>query len=207
MIFKRSKNKDGSMKLVPNVPIRWETKRLILKPYRLEDYIDWIDVRERSRAHLQPWEPTWAQDVLTKESFEKRVAFNQHQWDKSLGFCMLAHRKEDHKIVAGVNLTQIRNTASMSMGVLGYWCGAPYTRQGYTYEAVVKMIQMAFGPMRVLRIQAACMLSNKPSMALLEKAGFTEEGIARNYLRICDEWTDQKIFSLLKSDLYGATKT
>ncbi len=207
MIFKRNKNKEGKPVLISAVPKRWETKRLILKPYTKEDFNPWIDIREKSRTHLQPWEPTWASDILSKESFDKRVLFNTHQWEKDLGYCMLAHRKEDHQIVAGVNLTQIRKTASMSSGILGYWCGANYLRQGYVYESVIKMIQMAFGQIGIERIQAACMLSNEASMALLKKAGFQEEGIARNYLKIRGAWTDQMIFSLLKSDVYGAAKT
>ncbi len=199
MIFKRAKTQAKQNS-------GWETSRLSLEPYKKEDYSQWADVREASRSLLQPFEPIWADDVLTKTAFERRVAFNYLQQDQGLAYCLLAHRKEDHKIVCGVNLTQIKKTPSMNAAWIGYWCGAPYLRQGYVYEALSKLISIAFHELDIHRLQASCMPCNTPSLNLLKKVGFQEEGLARDYLKINGEWVDQKLFSLLKTDICNSEK-
>src|SRR5690606_27348252 len=36
-----------------------EGAQVILRPPRMADYNDWADLRDRSRAYLQRWEPAW----------------------------------------------------------------------------------------------------------------------------------------------------
>ncbi len=40
---------------------------------RLEDYESWAALREESRAFLQPWEPTWPADDLTRAAYKRRM--------------------------------------------------------------------------------------------------------------------------------------
>ena len=41
---------------------RIDGEGVYLRAPELRDYQEWADVREASRAHLIPWEPTWGQD-------------------------------------------------------------------------------------------------------------------------------------------------
>ncbi|PKQ03183.1 MAG: 30S ribosomal protein S5 alanine N-acetyltransferase, partial [Alphaproteobacteria bacterium HGW-Alphaproteobacteria-12] len=50
------------------------------------------------------------------------------------------------------------------------------------------------------RLQAACLPENERSRAVLRKCGFTEEGIARGYLRINGAWRDHVVFAILRDD-------
>ena len=40
-----------------------------LRPGQQRDYRAWAELRERSRAFLTPWEPTWPADDLTRAAF------------------------------------------------------------------------------------------------------------------------------------------
>ena len=52
----------------------------------------------------------------------------------------------------------------------------------------------------LFRVEAACLPHNVPSRALLRKAGFREEGYAREYLCINGKWQDHVLFGLLASE-------
>ena len=53
--------------------VRIETERLTLRPPQQADFRPWSELRRQSAAFLQPWEPTWASDHLTRKSFTNRV--------------------------------------------------------------------------------------------------------------------------------------
>ena len=53
--------------------IQVETERLILRLPAHSDYREWSDLRAESEDYLTPWEPTWAEDHLSRRSFTNRV--------------------------------------------------------------------------------------------------------------------------------------
>ena len=57
-----------------------------------------------------------------------------------------------------------------------------------------------FDDLGLHRLEAACLPENEPSRTLLAQCGFTEEGYARQYLRINGAWRDHVLFALLQSD-------
>jgi ribosomal-protein-alanine N-acetyltransferase len=67
-------------------------------------------------------------------------------------------------------------------------------------EAVGLVLDYAFDDLRLHRVEAACLVHNKPSSNLLLKIGFTEEGVARQYLCIDGRWQDHRTFGILQAD-------
>src|SRR5205085_694757 len=101
----------------------------------------------------------------------------------------------------GITLSNIRRGVAQ-MGSLGYWCGQPFTRQGYTLAAVRAVGDFAFRTLSLHRLEAACLPENGPSRRLLAKAGFVEEGYAAAYLKINGAWKDHVLFGSVTP--YGA---
>ena len=62
--------------------------------------------------------------------------------------------------------------------------------------AVRALSEFAFSTLGLHRLEAACIPENAPSRRLLVKAGFTEEGFARAYLKINGVWRDHVLFGL-----------
>jgi [ribosomal protein S5]-alanine N-acetyltransferase len=62
---------------------------------------------------------------------------------------------------------------------MGYWLGEPFWGRGLTSRAVAAASDWAFDGYEVVRIFATVFAHNTPSMRVLEKAGFTQEGILR----------------------------
>ena len=68
--------------------------------------------------------------------------------------------------------------------------------------AAVKLaVAYGFRALKLNRIQAAVLPSNKGSQRVLEKNGFQFEGTARKYLKINGKYQDHQIYAVLAEDL------
>jgi ribosomal-protein-alanine N-acetyltransferase len=105
-------------------------------------------------------------------------------------------RSADDALTGGITLSNVRRGVAQ-MGSVGYWCGRPFVRRGLTVAAVRALSDFAFRTLGLHRLEAACIPDNAPSRALLAKAGFSEEGYARAYLKINGEWRDHVLFGLI----------
>ncbi|HEY5105570.1 MAG TPA: GNAT family protein [Caulobacteraceae bacterium] len=175
---------------------RLEGDGVRLRPPRASDYVEWAQLRSRSRAFLQPWEPTWPADDLTKAAFRRRLAAYAHDTERGAAFPFLVFRESDGAMAGGITLSNIRRGIAQ-MGAVGYWIGEPYARQGHTLQALKAVTRFCFTRLGLHRIEAACIPTNEASRGVLAKAGFNEEGLARAYLRINGNWRDHLLFGLI----------
>jgi ribosomal-protein-alanine N-acetyltransferase len=185
--------------IAPDAGPTVEAERIRLRAPRMADYAEWAHLREVSRAFLQPWEPSWPSDDLTRTAFRRRLALYQRDQDLGVGYAFLAFRKDDGALAGGITLRNILRGVAQT-GTLGYWIGEPYARRGYTLEAVNALCRHAFGRLDLHRLEAACCPDNLASRRLLLKAGFELEGRARGYLRIDGKWRDHILFGLVRAD-------
>ena len=65
------------------------------------------------------------------------------------------------------------------------------------------LLPTLFGELNLHRVEAACIPTNAPSIRVLEKCGFSREGLARRYLCINGVWQDHLLFGLLHEDFRG----
>lgn len=169
--------------------------RIVLRPPAPSDYARWAELRSLSRAHLTPWEPLWSRDELTRFSYRRRLkAYGQDMRDDQGYYFFLTDRTTD-VLIGGMTLSNVRRGAAQ-MATLGYWIGQPYVRRGYMLEGVRMVVPFAFRTLRLHRLEAASMTVNVASQGVLEKAGFTREGMARGYLKIAGAWEDHYIYGL-----------
>ncbi|ALC90759.1 acetyltransferase [Bacillus sp. FJAT-18017] len=81
---------------------------------------------------------------------------------------------------------------------IGYEIHPDFWSQGYTSEAVSKVLSYGFEVMELTRIGAVVFLENEASNKLLTKLGFKEEGILRDYMYQNGKAYDTYVYSLLK---------
>jgi ribosomal-protein-alanine N-acetyltransferase len=173
-------------------------KGVYLRAPAAADFNEWAALREKSRGFLTPWEPIWPADDLTRAAFRRRLRRYAEDQRNDLAYSFLIFR-DDHMLVGGLTLANVRRGVAQA-GSIGYWVGAPYARQGYMTEAVRALIPFCFGTLKLHRLEAACIPTNEPSIALLEKTGFRREGYARKYLCINGIWQDHLLYARLKED-------
>jgi ribosomal-protein-alanine N-acetyltransferase len=164
-----------------------------LRPPQAGDFEAWRDLRAASRDFLQPWEPVWPADDLTRTGFNRRLSAYRRDRDLATGYAFFVFRNSDGALTGGASLSNLRRGIAQTAS-LGYWSGVSFARQGHTLAAVRALIAFSSEKLGLHRIEAACLPSNTPSGNLLLKAGFTEEGYARAYLKINGEWRDHRLF-------------
>ena len=113
--------------------------------------------------------------------------------------CRLICRIEDDALLGAVNLSEIVRGVFQS-GYLGYYIGAPYQGQGYMTEALGLMLRLAFGGLRLRRIEANIQPGNLASLALVRRAGFRREGCSPRYLKVAGDWRDHERWALVAED-------
>jgi ribosomal-protein-alanine N-acetyltransferase len=172
---------------------------VLLRAPMLDDYEEWAALREASRAYLEPWEPIWGEDDLTRRAFRQRVKRAVTESEADEAFAFLIFRGQDNAMVGGLTLGLVRRGVAQAC-TLGYWLGGAFEGQGYMTRAVKAAARYAFDDLHLRRIEAACLPSNHRSRNLLERVGFQREGYARQYLCIAGRWEDHLLYALLASD-------
>lgn len=100
-------------------------------------------------------------------------------------------------VIGTVGLVISRSSA---IGGLGYDLARPYWRRGIMTEALRIVIGYSFLSVNLNRLQALVMPGNVASINLLEKLGFVEEGILREYAFFKGRYQNLHCFSLLRRE-------
>jgi [ribosomal protein S5]-alanine N-acetyltransferase len=176
-----------------------EGEEVTLRQPQMSDHPEWAALREKSRAFLEPWEPIWPADDLTRGAFRRRLKRYAEDQRSDQAYSFFIFRNTDNALVGGITLSNVRRGVAQA-GSIGYWIGEPYSRQGLMTKALRILIPFSFTSLRLHRLEAACITTNVASIRLLEKSGFQREGYARQYLCINGMWQDHLLYARLKDD-------
>ena len=86
---------------------------------------------------------------------------------------------------------------------IGYDLGPAYWGQGIMTEALRAAIRFGFEQMELNRIEAVIYVENSRSIRLLQRLGFRQEGLLRDYHYLNSQFYDHWFFSLLKREWCG----
>jgi [ribosomal protein S5]-alanine N-acetyltransferase len=179
--------------------LRLPGERVTLRTPERGDWQEWTALRAQSRRFLVPWEPSWSADSLSRAAFRRRLARYRLDWRTDQGYSFFLYRNKDKALVGGIGLSNVRRGVAET-GSLGYWVGERHARHGYMTGGLELMLSFAFRRLALHRVEAACLPHNEASRGLLQKAGFREEGRAREYLCIDGRWQDHVLFALLRDE-------
>ena len=182
--------------------IRIDTERMVLRPPMHVDFRPWSDLRRQSAEFLQPWEPSWSADHLTRKGFVNRVYWANRSIAQGTAVPLFLVRREGNLVIGAITLDNIRRGPSQA-GTIGYWIGAEHSRQGYMQEALTALVHYAFEVLDLSRLEAACLPENAASRGLLEKSGYKYEGVAQSYLQINGRWRNHVLYANLRNDRRG----
>ena len=170
-----------------------------LRAPQLSDWSQWARLRAESRDFLVPWEPTWSTDALTRAAFRRRLRRYYRDAREETGYAFFIFGRSDDSLRGGITLTNVRRGVAGSCSV-GYWIGKRHARRGSMSDALVSLYPFVFEDLKLHRLEAACLPTNAASKGLLLKSGFSEEGFARQYLKINGSWRDHILLALLDTD-------
>jgi [ribosomal protein S5]-alanine N-acetyltransferase len=176
-----------------------ETPRLTLRQPSIDDYERWSALRHGSRAFLEPWEPAWAQDELSRGAYRRRIKRYLDEIERDESYPYFLFLRESGALAGGITIGNVRRGVAQT-GSIGYWMGEPFAGKGLMKEALEAVVSVSFGALQLNRLEAACVPENDRSRLLLLHSGFRQEGHARSYLKIAGQWRDHLLFARLASD-------
>ena len=176
-----------------------EGRGVTLRPPRAADFQPWAELRDLSAAYLQPWEPSWAEDDLTRPAFRRRLSVYAREMELETAWPFFIFANGGETLVGAVTLSNIRRGVAES-GTLGYWIGRPFAGRGHATAAVKAVLTFAFDTLDLHRVEASCLPANLPSRRVLQKSGFRQEGEAKAYLKINGAWADHLLFGVVSDD-------
>ncbi|MBX9614287.1 MAG: GNAT family protein [Brevundimonas sp.] len=176
-----------------------EGQGILLRPPRAADYAVWSDLRAVSRDYLQPWEPAWPDDDLTRAAYRRRLGVYAREMELGHAWPFFILDPTGRTLLGAITLSNVRRGVAET-GTLGYWIGQPYAGRGLATAAVRALAGFAFRSVHLHRLEASCLPSNLASRRVLERAGFRKEGEARAYLKINGVWADHILFGLVSDE-------
>jgi ribosomal-protein-alanine N-acetyltransferase len=180
-----------------------EGRKIYLRSPDLDDFSQWADLRAASRSFLEPWEPTWSKFELTRSAFRRRLQRYAIEKKDGKAFHFFMFDRLSNKLVGAINLNNVRRGVVQSCN-MGYWTGEEFAGQGYMSDCVAAIIPFVFEDLALNRLEGAIIPGNDRSKKVLTKNNFTEEGLARDYLKINGHWRDHILFGMTRADYRGS---
>ena len=150
-------------------------------------------------GHLDRWSPPVAPEFFTAPFWAERlpVVVDDYACDRAARFVLqLRGAAVGGAIIGTCNYTNIVRGAFHACH-LGYQVGREHEGRGLMSEGLRAANAFMFTTMRLHRIMANFRPENERSRRLLQRMGFVEEGLARDYLFIDGAWRDHVLTSLV----------
>lgn len=162
------------------------------------------DFYARNARHLAPWDPPSPPDFATVSAQRDRLRKAVAEAAAGSGLRWWLQPVDAHELLIGsIGLSQI-SRGPFQNAMLGYAIDAAREGRGLMREALQAVLAHAFSPsFNLHRIQANVRPENSRSVALLERLGFEDEGLARDYLYIDGAWRDHRMFALRNAAFVG----
>ncbi|MDO9609055.1 MAG: GNAT family protein, partial [Brevundimonas sp.] len=81
---------------------------VLLRPPRASDYSAWSALRDGSRDYLQPWEPAWPDDDLSKGAFRRRLSIYAREMELGNAWPFFIFADADQSRVGAITLSNVR---------------------------------------------------------------------------------------------------
>ena len=180
-------------------PPRRKRSRVYLRPPRSGDRPAFLAAVAASR----PLHRGWVLPPATTASFAAYVARfagpQSRNPVRATHVGMLVCRADDEALVGVFNVSEIVRGGFHS-AYLGYYALAPHAGAGYMSEGLALLLAFAYRRLKLHRVEANIQPSNAPSIALVQRAGFTREGFSRRYVKIAGRWRDHERWAMLAED-------
>jgi ribosomal-protein-serine acetyltransferase len=182
-----------------------------LRLLREDDADELYALIDANRTHLARW-MQWAADQ-TPERTRAFIRMTREQHEAGDGFqgaivepaaasgaeaAAAAATPSRPRIVGVAGMHRI-DWANRSVE-LGYWLAEDAQGRGLMTAAVAALVDHAFDDRLLHRVQICAAVDNARSRALIERLGFTFEGLARAHYRIGGGYHDDAVYAMLATE-------
>lgn len=192
-LFKRTSSDKISLQASSKPIFQIQTERLSLDPLELKHAPELLVYRSDPRVTtFQAFRP---QTLAEAEAF---IADTAKQFNKANTWFQVGIFLSDQLIGdIGIHFVESQEIE------LGYTLAPSHQRQGFATEALRAVITHLFQALQKHRIRATLAPENTPSIALLKRLGFRQEAHYKQAYWNGQNWEDELVFALLRSEWSG----
>ena len=150
---------------------------------------------EANRAYLRRWLP-WAETETTLQQTEAFIRRSLQQFAEGNGFQAGIWYRQELAGAIGLHYVDRRNRRTE----IGYWLAEHLQGRGIVTRACRAVIDHAFGPLGLHRVEIRCAAGNLRSRAIPRRLGFREEGMLRQWVWVDGRFHDMVVYGLLASE-------
>jgi ribosomal-protein-serine acetyltransferase len=166
---------------------------VLMRPLTRADTAALHALIEANRDHLRPWLPFADQAPESTAAYVDRAVSAA-----TAGQALSMAIESDGELVGAVSFVDLsREHRSTS---IGYWLAAGAQGRGIMSRAVEAMVEEAFGPWRLERVEIRAVAENARSRAIPERLGFRREGRLRRAQHVNGVAHDDIVYGLLATD-------
>lgn len=177
---------------------RLETKRLILRKFRIEDadnmYKNWASDSEVTRFLTCPAHTSVDVTKMILNDWITHDDDHQYMWAIAL--------KENDEVIGNLSVVKIEEEVACLH--IGYCISRKWWHQGITSEAFNVVIQFLFDEVHANRIEARHDVLNVNSGKVMKKCGLQYEGTLRQSALSQNGLADMAIYAILAKDYHLA---
>lgn len=152
------------------------------------------------REMMRYWSTPAFRERAEAEALLARI---QQRFADKLGFQWGVERKDDGRILGTCTLFHLDSRNMRAE--LGYALASAYWKNGYMREALSALLDYAFGTMKLRRLEADVDPRNASSLRILQKLGFSREGLLRERWNVDGEIQDTAFLGLLAREWRAET--
>jgi len=183
-----------------NYPERFpelRTGRLVLRETADRD-VDAIFAMESDPIAMRYWSRPPMQSIdEARASVERAKGFFPERVGLRWSIC----RANDEVVMGHVGVFGFVEPSDRAE--IGYGLARPHWGHGVMHEALTAVVDYAFGPLALRRLEADTHPGNERSIRALERLGFTREGVLRERWKVGDEISDSLLLGLLARDWHA----
>jgi [ribosomal protein S5]-alanine N-acetyltransferase len=170
-----------------------------LRPLRRRDADAWLALRTHNADWLEPWDATSPVPVTgPRPTFGAfvRALTAQARAGVSLPFAI----DYEGELVGQLTVSSI-TYGSLRSASIGYWVSQHVAGHGIMPVAVALATDHCFVALELHRVEINIRPENRPSLRVVEKLGFRDEGVRVRFLHIQDDWRDHRSFALTAEEV------
>jgi ribosomal-protein-alanine N-acetyltransferase len=188
----------------PIWPVTLECGDLVLRPIRYRDKKEWTEVRSRNSEWLAPWEASNPDPRGGLPDYRQMVRSLNAQAAQATALPFVITERtaglRNPPIIGQLTVSSIVWGSAM-MATLGYWVDQARAGRGIAPTAVALVTDHCFQTLGLHRMEINIRPENGPSLRVVEKLGFRDEGYRPRYLHINGEWADHRSFALTSEEV------
>lgn len=170
-----------------------------LRPLKRRDGRAWLALRAVNSDWLEPWEassPATVTGPLPTFGEFVRTMSAQARGGTTLPFAV-----EYRGALVGQLTVSSITYGSLRSAAIGYWVSRHVAGRGIIPTATALAGDHCFRVLGLHRLEVNIRTENAPSLRVVEKLGFRDEGVRERYLHIAGQWSDHRTFALTAEEV------